>query len=94
MPGDAQEYARWASRKLAEAVRIIDDTERRQRRAVWDLLCGGQAVAARTMAEAMGAPLPAAARVVVVACGDADPDAIADLLDRGDPPAWGGTDSG
>jgi hypothetical protein len=88
VPGDAREYARWASRKLAEAVRIIDDTERRQRRAVWDLLCGGQAVAARTMAEAMGAPLPAAARVAVVACGDADPDAIADLLDRGDPPAW------
>ncbi|MDI2132063.1 helix-turn-helix domain-containing protein [Yinghuangia seranimata] len=57
-------------------------TDRRRRRAVWGLLCAEQPHAAKAMAEAIGAPLPTAARVLAVACPGADPEAVAGLLRR------------
>lgn len=76
------DLARWAANRFAEAVRIVDDAERRQRRAVWGLLCDEQPLAAATMADAIGAPLPDAARVLAVDCDDADTDAIAAVVRR------------
>jgi sugar diacid utilization regulator len=84
MPGavSSVDLARWAAHRFAEAVRIVDDADRRQRRAVWGLLCGEQPLAAVTMAEAMGAPLPTTVRVLAVACGGVDPDEVAAVLRR------------
>lgn len=76
------DLARWAANRFAEAVRIVDDAERRQRRAVWGLLCDEQPLAAATVADAIGAPLPEAARVLAVDCDDADPDAVAAVIRR------------
>ncbi|MCF2531898.1 helix-turn-helix domain-containing protein [Yinghuangia soli] len=84
------DLARWAARRFAEAVRIIDDAEERRRRAVWGLLCGEQHVAAAAMAEAMDAPLPASLRVLAVACdGGTDPGEVSGLLRQAaGPGAW------
>ncbi|UGQ09657.1 helix-turn-helix domain-containing protein [Yinghuangia sp. ASG 101] len=76
------DLARWAANRFAEAVRIVDDAERRQRRAVWGLLCDEQPLAAATMADAIGAPLPDVARVLAVDCDDADTDAVAAVVRR------------
>lgn len=83
--GDAAspvDLADWAARRYAEAVRLVDDAERRQRRAVWGLLCGEQPLAAATMADALDCPLPRTARVMAVACDRNQGDDVAELLRR------------
>ncbi|HSA50911.1 MAG TPA: helix-turn-helix domain-containing protein, partial [Yinghuangia sp.] len=76
------DLARWAAYRFAEAVRIVDDAERRQRRAVWGLLCDEQPLAAATMADALGEPLPGVARVLAVDCDADDTDAVASAVRR------------
>ncbi|WP_436775590.1 helix-turn-helix domain-containing protein [Yinghuangia sp. YIM S09857] len=89
------DLADWAAHRYAEAVRMVSDAERRQRRAVWGLLCGEQPLAAATMAEALDWPLPPIARVMAVACDQERRDAVADLLRRTAPEgAWIVRDTG
>lgn len=76
------DLARWAAHRFAQAVRLVDDAEQRQRRAVWGLLCGEQPVAAVSMAEAIGTPLAPVVRVLSVVAGGHPVDGIVTLVRR------------